>query len=380
MDLLCCCFCCCCCFYSPRWRLRGPRWPCVLARCRLRGPRWPCALSRCVRVFAPWPIGHMFSLGDYIRLLWLLVSFGFPRISLRCFSLSLVLSFVFFLSYPSLYVSFLFTDVFTSPMWAELNHVEDPSLRRLAEKLPEVVLGSRADNTTLSYLNGFKRWRSWACKFPEITVLPATPAYVSLYLLSVLQASTSPAPVQTAFYSIRWAHEIAGFESPTSHTLPQRVLESAKRRLSHQVSKKLPVTPEILLKFHQSLDGSLVDTRFMAMALLAFAGFLKFDELSSLKLKDVVSHATYFELFIESSKTDQYREALSFPLLRRAQSYVPGSISLIIYLRPKSLCSHLPLVVTILFLVTSKQSLAVNLFAWGPRYLIPGVGKCYLRS
>ena len=242
----------------------------------------------------------MFSLGDYIRLLWLLVSFGFPRISLRCFFHILSFVICFFLSYPSSYVSFLSTDVFTSPMWAELNHVEDPSLRCLAEKLPEVVLGSRADNTTLSYLNGFKRWRSWACKFPEITVLPATPAYVSLYLLSVLQASTSPAPVQTAFYSIRWAHEIAGFESPTSHTLPQRVFGSAKRR--------------------------------------------------------------------------------SFPLLRRAQSYVPGSISLIIYLRPKSRCPHLPLVVTIFFLVTSKQSLAVNLFAWDPRYLIPGVGKCYLRS
>ena len=42
-----------------------------------------------------------------------------------------------------------------------------------------------------------------------------------------------------------------------------------------------------------------MDTRFMAMALLAFAGFLRFDELSNPKLKDVVSHATYFELFIE---------------------------------------------------------------------------------
>ena len=41
------------------------------------------------------------------------------------------------------------------------------------------------------------------------------------------------------------------------------------------------------------------------MALLAFA---RFDELSNLKLKDVVSHAKYFELFIEGSKTDQYRE------------------------------------------------------------------------
>ena len=71
-------------------------------------------------------------------------------------------------------------------------------------------------------------------KFPEITVLPATPAYVALYLLGVLQVSTSPSPVQSALYSIRWAHDITGLESPTSHTLPQKVLESARRRLSHQ--------------------------------------------------------------------------------------------------------------------------------------------------
>ena len=128
-------------------------------------------------------------------------------------------------------------DVFSSPMWTELTHVQDPYLRRLVDKLPEVVLGSRADNTTLNYLNGFKRWHSWASKFPDITVLPATPAYVALYLLGVLQASTSPSPVQSALYSIRWAHDIAGLESPTSHTLPQKVLESARRRLSHQTSK-----------------------------------------------------------------------------------------------------------------------------------------------
>ena len=118
-------------------------------------------------------------------------------------------------------------------MWTELTHVQDRYLRRLADKLPEVVLGSRADNTTLTYLNGFKRWRFWASKFPEITVLLATPAYVALYLLSVLQAFTSTSPVQSALYSIRWANDIAGLESPTSHTLPQKVLEAARRRLFH---------------------------------------------------------------------------------------------------------------------------------------------------
>ena len=75
-------------------------------------------------------------------------------------------------------------------MWTDLTHVRDPYLRCLPDKLPDVVLGARADNTTLTYPNGFKRWRSWASMFSEITVLPAAPAYDALYLLSVLQAST----------------------------------------------------------------------------------------------------------------------------------------------------------------------------------------------
>lgn len=180
----------------------------------------------------------------------------------RTSSFVLTVFFCFCFSQSSFYLKGLFSlcffpDVFSGPMWTELNLVEDPSLRRLADNLPKIVLGSRADSTTLTYLNAFKRWRSWASRFSEITVLPATPVYVSLYLLSVLQASSTPAPVQTALYSIRWAHEIAGFESPTSHTLPQKVLESARRSFSHQTSKKLPVTPDVLLKFYQSLDGSL---------------------------------------------------------------------------------------------------------------------------
>ena len=157
---------------------------------------------------------------------------------------------------------FCFSDVSAGPvMWAELNDVRAPSLRCLAKKLPEIVLGSRADSSTLTYLNSFKRWRAWANRFPEVAVLPATPAYVSLYLLSVLQASSSPAPVQNAFYSIRWAHDFDGFDSPTDHTLPQKVVESAKRRLLHLTSKKLPITPEILQKFFFRVSMDLWWTR-----------------------------------------------------------------------------------------------------------------------
>ena len=74
-------------------------------------------------------------------------------------------------------------------------------------------------------------------------------------------------------------------------------MESAKRRLLHLTSKKLPITPKILQKFFRSLDGSLVDIRFIAMALLALVGFLRFDELANLILKDLALHDPHFELF-----------------------------------------------------------------------------------
>ena len=205
-------------------------------------------------------------------------------------------------------------------MWSDIIHVQDPSLCLLANKLSEVALGSRADNTTATYLNGFRRWRSWVSRFPEISVLPATPAYVSLYLLSVLQASASPAGHTTLLVS-----------SPQPATrFRKKVLESARRRLSHQKSKKFPMSTEILLKFFHSLDGSLVDTRFMAMALLAYAGFLRFDELSNLRLKDVISHTTYFELFIENSKTDQYREGAVVPIVRATTDLCPWASQILV--------------------------------------------------
>ena len=61
------------------------------------------------------------------------------------------------------------------------------------------------------------------------------------------------------------------------------------------------------------------------MALLAFAGFLRFDELSCLKLKDIVSHATYFELFTEHSETDQYREGAVVPIVKTGTDLCPSA-------------------------------------------------------
>ena len=48
--------------------------------------------------------------------------------------------------------------------------------------------------------------------------------------------------------------------------------------------------------------------RDLAMIVLSFAGFLRFDELSSLKCNDVTVHDHVLKLKIVHSKTDQYRQ------------------------------------------------------------------------
>ena len=143
--------------------------------------------------------------------------------------------------------------------------------------------------------------------------------------MSFKRPLSSPSPVQSAFYSIRLALDVVGLQSSTSHTLPQAT-EGLRVSQAEAVTPdilKLAMTREILFKFFQGLDGSLVDTRFMTVALLAFEGFLIFDVLFSLKLKDLVSHATYFELFIERSKTDQYREGAVVPIVKTGTDLCP---------------------------------------------------------
>ena len=61
-----------------------------------------------------------------------------------------------------------FPDIFSSPMWTDLTHVRDPYLRSLADKLPDVVLGARADNTTLTFLNGLRDAAIGPPTFPRL--------------------------------------------------------------------------------------------------------------------------------------------------------------------------------------------------------------------
>ena len=57
-------------------------------------------------------------------------------------------------------------------------------------------------------------------------------------------------------------------------------------------------------------EATLSDIRTLTICLLGYSGFFRYSELSKLKECDVKFFAEHLEVFVESSKSDQYRDAV----------------------------------------------------------------------
>ena len=86
--------------------------------------------------------------------------------------------------------------------------------------------------------------------------------------------------MEAAVYGIRWAHNLYGFSNPCESNLVKGILESAKRSLSRPIVKKEPVTPDSICQKYASENASLFDLHTTAICVIAYAGFLRFNELA----------------------------------------------------------------------------------------------------
>ena len=206
-------------------------------------------------------------------------------------------------------------------MWTTLKELKDPELRGLAERLPTSILNSKAESTTKKYLGAFRRWKAWASNH-SLRVLPATEQHVALYLQHVAKTSNSRAAVEEAVYALAWAHDLAGVVSPTTAILVQATLQGLRRMLAKPVQKKEPVTIEMLMAMVDDLNKNetLANLRLTAACLLAFAGFLHFNELVNIWCCDVAIGVDMLKIRILKSKTDQLRKGDEVVIARTSAS------------------------------------------------------------
>ena len=193
--------------------------------------------------------------------------------------------------------------------------------------LPELLKHSKADNTYLSYKRGFNRWRKWViCNgLTSGEALPAKAFHVALYIVSLIQTANTISPILNAIYSIKWYHDLFEIPSPTDSSLVKNVVEGGKRKLAKPVHKKEPMTVELLQKMfdHMYIEKNIMNQRFICICLLAFAGFLRSAEVLKLKRNDICIYDSYLSVFIESSKTDRFREGAWVLIARTGTNLCP---------------------------------------------------------
>ncbi len=116
------------------------------------------------------------------------------------------------------------------------------------------------------------------------------------------------APIETAIYSIKWAHDLASVSSPTDDSFVKLTLEGCRCHLAKQKLPKEPVSSDVLTKLASDNWGgeqaSILDIRLLCLCLISFAGMLRNEEVISLRIRDVSFHPDHMILFIPKRKND----------------------------------------------------------------------------
>ena len=184
----------------------------------------------------------------------------------------------------------------------------DSRLAPAAKSIPSLLLKSIAPNTIKRYAYGFRTWSNWRRDHPDISCLPVVDVHLAIFIAVSIQINSPFGRVDSVCQGLSWLHRALGLPNPCESSTVVLLKEAAKRLLSKAVRKKEPLSPKDLKALAQRLRyGSLIDLRSLTVAVLSYAGFLRFDEVSRLRLRDIKFEPSYVRLFIDKSKTDQHK-------------------------------------------------------------------------
>ena len=138
-------------------------------------------------------------------------------------------------------------------------------------------------------------------------VFPTKPFHVALYLQHLIEQSHFPSVIDSAFYSIKWTHSLAGVPAPMDNPVVEAVRSASKRILGTAiVNRKEPISSSVL---HDIISCSNlenpVELRNVILYVLSFAGFFRFDDVSRIRRNDIFFNEGFMVIKVPKSKNDQ---------------------------------------------------------------------------
>ena len=118
----------------------------------------------------------------------------------------------------------------------------------------------------------------------------------------------SPSTIRRRLASISVAHQVAGFETPTSDASVRAVWSGIRRWQGMAPRKMRAARTKVITTMVAPLGDGLADARDRALLLFGFAGALRRSELVALDVEDVSEDDGGLRLVLRRSKTDQDAE------------------------------------------------------------------------
>ena len=213
--------------------------------------------------------------------------------------------------------------VSTLGIWRQASDLGDIGLYSQVPQPLELALASSAPNTLSKYSNGWNRWPAWAKSKNTVPHLPAQPLHIALL-------GHGSSVIDTALYSIRWGHKVAGIPSPVDHPTVLTAPEGGRRKLARPIQPKEPISEQTLFKLagHYNTPGAPLETLgFLFIILIGYAGLFRISEVLSIRVCDIDFHESYMSIFVPIRKNDQHHEGHTSVLAKSGKITCPVSIT-----------------------------------------------------
>lgn len=185
----------------------------------------------------------------------------------------------------------------------------------LSENVQRFVVEATSTSTRRAYRADVKIFAAW-CEERGVVAIPATATTIADFLASQAQAGISPSTLNRRIGAIRYAHEAAGYETPTTNKLVSVTLKGIRRSNRVRTRKKAAATVDKIYQMMahcntQTLQGK----RDKLILILGFAGAFRRSELVALTVADIEEVPDGLKILIQKSKTDQEGEGHTIAIL-----------------------------------------------------------------
>lgn len=178
------------------------------------------------------------------------------------------------------------------------------SLAPEIEQAANYARAEKAEATRRAYRSDFAQFRSW-CEAKSIPALPADPTAVAAFLAAEANRGSKVATISRRLAAIRYAHKLAGHETPTNCEAVKATLRGIRRTAGSAPARKAPATADRVLAMVEKAGTDIKSLRDRALLLLGFAGAFRRSELTALDAADLQFCDDGLRVVIRKSKTDQ---------------------------------------------------------------------------